>query len=1385
MNQKTMINNNYSVTKLIAFFSIFLCLFFVSNIQIVSAEGRWKGDGNGGCYWDPVDTGPDQCDPNSNGGNGNTGSNSSWRQDIQYSISESGGVVGYYNVKTNGNKVFDWNVDVTAFNGPDTMHVVTIGAYDDTAGSSGTTAHGFSVPASGKVDYRNPPESGKFNFSYDTRYRTCGRVQIDGSFIDELTGGDEQLFFATVIDYGVDCVEEVNQKPVINLLGSNPVTVYVGDVYLDAGATATDPEDGNITADIVKTGTVNTALVGTYTLTYNVSDSKGLSALPVTRTVNVVLSPINNRPVITLIGSSTVNVLAGSLYIDAGATASDIEDGNITANIVRTGTVNTSVVGTSTVTYNVSDSKGLAAVPVTRTVIVTSANQKPVITLVGLNPTTILVGTTYIDAGATAFDPEDGNITAKIATTTTVNSSVVGTYTVKYNVSDSQGLAAFTVTRTVDVVPKVNSCDVVRENGWYSKYYNYASTTLGMEMPIENWSDTYGDPLSKNSIWTANWYDNAFYRFTRTDANLNFGDNFFPFDSNPEEMLGDHDYHFGLYSSALVTATTTGNYAYTSTSDDDLWVYVDGNLLVDNNGVHVPLSKNGNIHLTAGTHVVDVYFAERHVVQSYLSFEFVDKSLDIKTNNPCIVVNNRPVITLVGLNPASVNLGSTYIDPGATALDQEDGDITSHIVATSTVNTAVVGTYTVTYNVSDSKGLAAIPVSRTVNVLDTNTGGPKGQITFCLMLADAQNTIATSSVGLPTGVFTMNLGTTTNVASTLVQTKVWNISTFTANTKLILAENDANCVTYSDLNLGTYYYSTSTVNGAQWNTPKYNDKYNQTLNNVFDFFNFSPELFTATTTDDSLRNMNADGQVVLDSSNLSRSVNVYVTYNPAPQCLLPQITSPLTATVTVNNPFTYTLTASSSINSLSVATTSLPSGLSFSTTTNSISGTPTQTGTFNIDLTAVNNCGTTTAMLAITVSAGGGGGSSPTSNIGVTKVADKATLGVGETLTYTVTVINNGPDNATGVKLVENFPGNLNIVSATSTLGSYSTTTNLWTIGNLLNGSSTTLTLVGTVKTGTEGQTITNSVTVSADQSDPNTTNNTTSVDTKVNPAIVPPCTNCGGGGGGGGNGPIVGSYGGGGGSIVTPAPTPVPNACYYLYDYLRKDFNNNPVEVTKLQIFLRDLEGFTNLQITGVYDDQTIVALNAFQDRYKDDILTPWGHNAPTAYTYILTKKKVNEIYCKTAFPVNAQQQDEIDSYRNFLMSLRNAGITLPSQGNILPVTGTSTEPIPVELGPMNNVGSATTTDGQTTLAGVSTTTRQIVSNLTANVISAGRAVATAIQTFFSRLFGTTNQCITGFGWLNLLLLLVIAIVSYLWYKEYRNNKVIEKINEEIDLEK
>jgi gliding motility-associated-like protein len=239
--------------------------------------------------------------------------------------------------------------------------------------------------------------------------------------------------------------------PVITLTGNTSVTVQAGTTYADAGATAIDNLEGNITSKIVVVNPVNTNVLGAYTVTYNVSDLAGNAAIQVTRTVTV---QDTTAPVITLLGSSSKTVQTGTTYTDAGATALDSFEGNITSKIVVVNPVNTNVEGIYTITYNVSDISGNAATQVTRTVNVTSAADvtAPVITLIGSTPKTVEAGTTYTDAGATAFDDVDGDVTSKIVTNNPVNTSVLGAYTVTYNVSDSFGNAATQVTRTVNVV---------------------------------------------------------------------------------------------------------------------------------------------------------------------------------------------------------------------------------------------------------------------------------------------------------------------------------------------------------------------------------------------------------------------------------------------------------------------------------------------------------------------------------------------------------------------------------------------------------------------------------------------------------------------------------------------------------------------------------------------------------------------------------------------------------------------------------------------------------------------------------------------------------------------------------------------------------------------
>jgi uncharacterized repeat protein (TIGR01451 family) len=113
-------------------------------------------------------------------------------------------------------------------------------------------------------------------------------------------------------------------------------------------------------------------------------------------------------------------------------------------------------------------------------------------------------------------------------------------------------------------------------------------------------------------------------------------------------------------------------------------------------------------------------------------------------------------------------------------------------------------------------------------------------------------------------------------------------------------------------------------------------------------------------------------------------------------------------------------------------------------------------------------------------------------DLAMTKTVNDATPNVGDTVTFTVTLSNHGPDTATGVQVTDQLPAGLTFVSATPSQGSYSSTTGVWTVGTVAFASTPTLQIQATV---TSPSAETNTATIShADQFDPDTGNNTASV---------------------------------------------------------------------------------------------------------------------------------------------------------------------------------------------------------------------------------------------------------------------------------------------------
>ncbi|MCK4799905.1 hypothetical protein KAS31_02910, partial [Candidatus Parcubacteria bacterium] len=136
-------------------------------------------------------------------------------------------------------------------------------------------------------------------------------------------------------------------------------------------------------------------------------------------------------------------------------------------------------------------------------------------------------------------------------------------------------------------------------------------------------------------------------------------------------------------------------------------------------------------------------------------------------------------------------------------------------------------------------------------------------------------------------------------------------------------------------------------------------------------------------------------------------------------------------------------------------------------------------------------------------------------------------------------------------------------------------------------------------------------------------------------------------------------------------APTPVE--CNYLLEYIKLGADNNPVEVKKLEWFLNEFEG-ENLAINGIYEQVDFDAVSRFQERYLEDVLSPWSHTEATGYVYITTKKKINELYCQKEFPLTDEQKSEIARFSGMFYALAES-IGIPSEYNIFTPEDNSTE--------------------------------------------------------------------------------------------------------------
>jgi len=230
-------------------------------------------------------------------------------------------------------------------------------------------------------------------------------------------------------------------------VGQRDIVLEYGQNYDEAGATAVlQKKNGEcVQLPVTTQGSVDTDTIGEYTIRYTAKYKRYVGTAY--RRVRVTDT---EAPVITLVSDPERFTLPNEAYEEEGFTATDNYDGDLTDAVKR-------VEADGVVIYSVADSAGNMT-SIVRTIRYNDP-EPPVLTLKGEELVIISAGDKYIEPGYTATDNCDGDITADVKVTGSVNNFKVGRYTLTYTAKDSYDNAVY-ATRTVFVkeraVDKVN-----------------------------------------------------------------------------------------------------------------------------------------------------------------------------------------------------------------------------------------------------------------------------------------------------------------------------------------------------------------------------------------------------------------------------------------------------------------------------------------------------------------------------------------------------------------------------------------------------------------------------------------------------------------------------------------------------------------------------------------------------------------------------------------------------------------------------------------------------------------------------------------------------------------------------------------------------------------